>query len=619
MLELETYLQNAPKQLLSKLYSFWFAQEGGLRTNKEISDRLRSHAFDTERLEALFHRFTPLQKVLLGAIYASGDRGATSEELLFSIPETERFLFQETIEEFRRELLIAREEGQQRLFGFSDLWPDLSDLFSSSLHHVEADQFPRIDLDGFAAQHLLRLFALIREGEWRFTRDQAVAKRHQILYEEGLRFAKQIDESAVSEEFDLLINLAFHNRWITRYQEKILLTQEGEKVSRYSLYKMKHALLRGWAQWRLLPLSQLRTLLSTLSTPASPGSWSEFFWIHEGAKKTEFPREEEMNWKQLPLLLRELILLGMVQMSQNREKKVVALSLSSDSRCWCESGDFPLTPEQQGFATPDFEILLPNTTTGEHVWTLHRAATLTSDDRLMKFKLTREKVLDALKKGVKTSEIRALADWIKLPDAPSQHLEEWLSSFEKCRFSRHLLLEVRDRELRRSLLSLPVTEAWVIEELKDYGLLLRDGAEEIFAPILEQYGLTTPPWPPREEVELPKTSPVRYSPPLKGEIDNSWIDAPGKENLRLGELSPAASHFRNLDEAHRERLLRYSISNQKMLQLLLRSNGELKGRQIKMIPDKLEHNPSPTLFGTDHKGEPISISIESIANLKIPT
>ena len=160
MLSLDSFLSAASKSTLATFRTHWKLAPGSVVSSKVVEEAVRSRAFDAGRLRPLFERLTPAQRDVLCAIYGADDRGVGEEELREAFSSAERPLLDETVEEFRREMVVAR-TADGRLMGFAELWPDLSDLFRT--HDQMPDQHALCRFVRYQAEIGKIIFPLLAE------------------------------------------------------------------------------------------------------------------------------------------------------------------------------------------------------------------------------------------------------------------------------------------------------------------------------------------------------------------------------------------------------------------------------------------------------------------------
>ncbi len=624
MLSLETHLDSAPKSVLAPMRRHWNLAPGSVVSNAAVAQAVRERAFDADRIQALLERCTPAQRDVLWAVYGSGDRGLPVESLRAAFPSAERHLLDDTVEEFRRELVVARTGGGNPvLHGFSELWPDLADRFADSVPAAEKGSLAEIGYEAFAVQHLLHLFAALAKAPWKCTREGAVKQSDRREYDKSFRFGKQISprlftevvdgkiSPAMGEELALLLELSRRLGFVARDEEGIRLRARAEAAARKNCRELWTALLDAWTAARGFSAEGLRTLLRTLSTPRRARPWCKIWSLRE-----RLDADRKLRWSGLPAQLRELVVLGMVRLGTDASGSVELLGLTQCASVWCETGSLPaeLAEAMPGYATANFEVFVPITSCGEHAWTLHRAAELAADEQFLKFTLTEERLLEALRGGVDPHDVRSLAEWLKLPRGPAKTLEEWLKSFERCRLLRPLLLEVRDDALRGKLMASRALSEWISCEIDGFGLVLRDGAESAVLPILESYGLH-PRLPSEEGAPLPDEPAPESAPAAKPapEIDWSWSDPPPETALRFGEIDLSGNGFGEKTPDQRRRLLRHCAVNRLEATLWWRDQ---EGKPPKKIRVVLEDCDGDTVSGSDEKGRPVRVEIAKIANLR---
>ena len=470
---------------------------------------------------------------------------------------------------------------------------------------------------------MLHLFASLRRAPWRCTREGAIKQSDRREYDRPFRFGKQLSprlftetidgkiSPGVGEELALILDLARRRGWIVSSEEEIRLHVSGEEAARGNCRELWTALLDAWIASRWGSAAGLRVLLKTLSVPRRARPWCKIWSLRE-----RLGADGRLRWDGLPQQLRELAILGMVRLGMDRTGGVEYVGLTQSAEVWCESGALPAELETPlpGYATGNFEVFIPITSCGEHAWTLHRVAELTADEQFLKFTLTEERTLEALRDGVDPHDARTLAEWLKLPRGPARMLEEWLKSFERCRILRPLLLEIRDAALREKLMASRSLSEWIACELDNFGLMLRDGAEAAVVPILESYGLH--PRLPDPDASALSDAPLPQPPAPRPEpaADWSWSEPLPAATLRLGEIDVSGNSFADKTPDQRRRFLLYGAQNRLEVSLWWRDQEGKPAKKCRLV---LEDCDGETVAGTDEKGRQVRVEIAKIANLRV--
>jgi len=602
LINLTRYLETATRPFLSRVHGR-VRQGNGLVRNSEVLAELQAWVSDVPEIERRLEEFSPLQLRLLLAIYGSGGRGAQRDELLLSLPETERFLLEESLAEFRWGLLIARTTALPPCFlGFAELFPA---VLKRSTVHPPAITSGRISYQGFFAHHALRLLSSIQCDPWRCTRAGQPGRRHQLPFEEGLDFHRRLNAEGPAEECRLLLELLGALEWVELRGDLFQLTPAGSAaLESGDLPVIAWALQEALLQRRHLSQEWMDQVTGWLGEERDLASVAELCWIHEGPRRGELAPGAPLDWAEIPRLLREFWILGWIDLG------LVEGRPASCARCIVH----PAAQDLKPYATPDFQVLAPIQAGGPSLHALYATAHLETDDQILKFRLDRPGVLAALQGGVPPTQLQELLEWIGAPSGVRHALSEWAASFSGSCFLQPLALEVRDAALRGRLAAFPP---------EGFGFFLRAHAGAEAAAILEQFGQhparpeLTPATPTPPKIPLHEWAPAEPWPCLEAfpDFQPDKGSANGPSPIRLGDVSPSSKSFRDMDVREREKVINYCILRERAVEILLRHGDERRALvqplALSGVPaDTLRARPLPT-------GEEFDLRLSEIVNLRV--
>jgi hypothetical protein len=611
LLNLTRYLETASRPFLSRVHGR-VRQGNGLVRNSEVLAELQAWVSDLPEIERRLEEFSPLQLRLLLAIYGAGGRGAQRDELLLSLPETERFLLEEALAEFRWGLLIARTTALPPCFlGFAELFPAV--LQRSSITEPVATG-GRISYQGFFAHHALRLMSSIQCDPWRCTRAGQPGRRHQLPFEEKLDFHRRLNAEGPAEECRLLLELLGALEWVELRGDLFQLTPAGSAaLESGDLPVIAWALQETLLRRRHLSQEWMDQVTEWLHEERDLASVAELCWIHEGPRRGELAPGAPLDWAEIPRLLREFWLLGWVEFGLVDGRPATCI------RCVIH----PAAQELKPYATPDFQVLAPIQAGGPCLHALYATAHLETDDQILKFRLDRPGVLAALQGGVFPAQLQALLDWIGAPSGVRQALSEWAESFSGSCFLQPLALEISDPALRGRLAAFPPFAQLVERSVEGFGFFLHSHGGAEAAAILEQFGQypTRPELPPipatPPKIPLHEWAPAEPWPCLEAfpDFQPDKGSASGPSPIRLGDVSPSSKSFRDMDVREREKVINYCILRERPVEILLRHGGE---RRTQIQPLALSGVPADTLRARPlPSGEEFDLRLSEIVNLRV--
>ncbi|MDQ7093527.1 helicase-associated domain-containing protein [Desulfosporosinus sp. PR] len=117
---------------------------------------------------------------------------------------------------------------------------------------------------------------------------------------------------------------------------------------------------------------------------------------------------------------------------------------------------YPMSGPNTAYVQPNFEILLPRSASWHVRWELSRFAVLEQQDQMLRFRLDKTYLMNALKRGLPADEVVSALKKLStypLPENLVLTLQQWLESFGQVKFLQLSLLECSSPEQAASIAS----------------------------------------------------------------------------------------------------------------------------------------------------------------------
>lgn len=374
-------------------------------------------------------------------------------------------------------------------------------------------------------------------------------------------------------------------RWLS------LSNSEREQQLMEKWYEL-HLSEAVWLQHAALSLNML-----------APGGWVSLkAWTEQlgKLKLSDMPGDLTMAAQELEArLLVPLYACGWIQLGDNGDGELLFSIVQQEDAI------------DEIFVQEDFEIIVPPVVSLQLRWELEPFCETLSMDEVAHYRLTKDKVLEALDQG---GDVRRCLHWLEaasaigLPDPVRQALHEWAATYGKVSLSEVRLLQCNDEATADELSAHEELQPYLLERLGPLAFVVSSSGEAILVRKLQHMGLK-----PREDrrtrskredlqesaeaasgqgivypsVSLPDYEPD-YMPPA---VDALYPEITQVPQMWLKELRP-------YHESTRKQLIRKAIEYKAYLRILR------QGEETKLAPLRLEEGREKwCLLGAERGGE----------------
>lgn len=164
---------------------------------------------------------------------------------------------------------------------------------------------------------------------------------------------------------------------------------------------------------------------------------------------------------------------------------------------------------------PNFEALVPMGIPLNRLFQIELLAVRENDERLTRYRFTKDSVLAGLRAGLGTDLLEEVAGWLGFETPARRVLAEWAASYASAVFRDVFMLRVRDAARFADLEAFPQFMELVTETIPGYGFVLPRGERERARELLRVFDLL-----PGDESEASSAAGRR---PVSGEAaDAAW-------------------------------------------------------------------------------------------------
>lgn len=448
-------------------------------------------------------------------------------------------------------------------------------------------------------ESIASLSAAIDLGGARLNRDGSLNRRDRPTLREIFSHLSDLGEGAQEMALDLALDFLS--------DQGLLLRRDGALESSPDLPTWLASLddrpdfaLRWWESRERRTGGIKDWIATNLPDGADADFAARLFFRREGLL---VPGPTGRSWTQLPRLLREALVVGILERECAQGDLVFVWP-------WIDS--IHPRAERTWWCTSDLQIFLaPQSPLGHH-----RDASFLgkreSADLVSRWKLDRDKVLAAAALESWAGRIPTLLEDLAPPAAVLVQLEEWLATRRACRFESARLLRIADPLRHRQLCALDAFLSLTLETIPDWGFLIDPTQEPTIRRLLSSLGYFPP--------EDPSSAPVHpwKSPAPEPELREhrwSWPNGEMVSRTIPGSSSRyAGTGLRELDYADCMKLAEYAALTENEIEVVLKTPP---GRAMRLRPLRVDRRREPAtleaiLLST---GERRDVAIESIRKI----
>ncbi|MGL1903588.1 MAG: hypothetical protein OCC49_15740 [Fibrobacterales bacterium] len=492
------FLESSPKNFLNQIHGR-VKSGGGLVSNNKIIEEVKKWALSDDRIATILEDLTEEHKNILFYIYASGAKGIEFNRLQNSFKKFTKKELSTILDSLVWNLLIFKRKGAQPVFfGFADLFDDcFHKLEKSQLVFDTPNAKHWMDYSSFLPFHYFATIAYISQNNIKITASGDIHKKYLQSLQNRFSYSSMISETVSNDELDLILNFGYSSKHV---MDGELLLSVGKTFNAFLNISPTQQLITIINWWEELRFSKnvatAKALLETIPTEAgSLHRACERWWVFDSTRKRNYSEGTEgMSWEDLPKIIRELWVFGLIELSMD-DGKLVAIRRSALGNTWI-TGDMEgittVLGQSVPFCTQDFEILYPVQAFGKRQFILEHIATPTNDDRLLKYTLSKVRLLEGMSSSIDAQDVIALKDSLTFPDIVSNNMTDWIAESTNSEICQAYLLKVHSSSKFEELKTFPEFLEHTIETIPGYGFVLKHGQEENVRELLSHFGLTPP-------------------------------------------------------------------------------------------------------------------------------
>lgn len=151
---------------------------------------------------------------------------------------------------------------------------------------------------------------------------------------------------------------------------------------------------------------------------------------------------------------------------------------------------YPMSGPDTAYVQPNFEILLPRSASWTNRWALSQFAVLEQQDQMLKYRLDKVYLMNALKRGLAADDVLSILKNLStypLPENLVLTVQQWIESFGQVTFMRLSLLECTTPEQAASIASARKYRDYVLGLYTPTAVIVRE--VEKLRKLLEKQGI----------------------------------------------------------------------------------------------------------------------------------
>lgn len=485
MFNLNTFFDGMSKSLLRAAHAKAYGHKG-LLNNALIQSEVLSYYANKNRVEELFSKMEPWQRRCLNLVYHSGSRGLTYNELRLTVPVGKNRELQSFLLNMCREYVIWRSSSASTAvyFGFTDFLG----RFNEACEDVACNKSSYISYHNLLDWHVCVVLSYAMRKELKINSNGTIHRRSYQICADALVAAKQVSDRAAEHEVSLIFNFLIANAWLELEDSYLVPSESALDYIRKNGFRLHQDILAWWLKERFRSdRAHCARLLSELSQPKNVLDASYLMWVLDPTARM-LEKSGSIAWDYLPRPLRELWLLGLVNLQMDHGK-VAAVALSQSGLDWV-SKSIASIPDQNISCLPNYELIASTGTSPRVLFTLACLAKVENDEMFLRFTLDKESYVRGLKCALPESEIEHFKTWIKPPENVSSAIEEWNASYYGAKVQTVRLLKIEDAKVLTDLSHFPQFVEHTEEYIPGYGFILKPEKEARVFEILESFGYT---------------------------------------------------------------------------------------------------------------------------------
>ncbi|MBF0429748.1 MAG: hypothetical protein HQK83_00605 [Fibrobacteria bacterium] len=528
MLKIKDFLENSPRKHLTRLFHSMNNTKGLVQGSK-VTQACYDWATDMDRLKRSTKTLSDQEKSLLTVICLSENRGISEMEARKITESTETPVIN-ILSTFEDELLCYRRKGTVNSWHCFQENQNLLVHLLPIEEYREESSFACLDYQYYLSAHLLHFISRIQLGDIKITQKAELHRKSSSQLMNKLSNGNKLSSSLSSFEISWLYQFLVQTASVEEFKGWLQLNAKGKALPELSTNELWQQLYTWWRDTRLFGGDNFLAILSRFyQKEISIELLVQLTWFyseHPGYLSLSDTGKKVMTglcWEQLPVVLREAGLLGLIAFTIAKGK-ITHAKFNSQPMIHLQEINLPteeqtpenpgLSKQEQPISLPNFESLLPPSASPLHRFQVELIAERKNDENLTRYKFTKESVIKGFQSGLTQEAYNTLIDWLGFDINSKTIFEEWSESFNSCTFSDVLLLHIDKPERLEELNTIPQFTMLIQELIPGYGFIVPRKNKEAVIAFLHQFGL----YPGDSSLQYQRAKPV----PINNEINNQF-------------------------------------------------------------------------------------------------
>ncbi|MFC1585235.1 hypothetical protein ACFL5V_06795 [Fibrobacterota bacterium] len=497
MITLREFLEEAPRKVISRIFRKQYPNSGLVKGSRAI-ESMHAWAADGDRVRRVFAQLGNTERKIVTLVYLSENRGLSEAEFYCAFPDLKAEELSRMIHGLAREFLIYFRKNEKFTFhGFKDLMDVVID-FSSFGTTEPVPEGEWVSYRHFLSSHFIHFLSRVRLGRINITRKGEIHRRDIQALKEQFSFGKGVSSAVGKREIWMFYHFLIQEDCLLEHDTILRLSQNGIDLTNMNTVNVEHKLFKWWHKNRWCGAAAgLEKLARAFCRGIEIERLADLIWFYSGPlagtigrEKTYLDYAEGLTWEQLPGVIQELWLFGLVAFFI-RKGRINRARFHPDYanqfllKMHEENGEAPSNP----VSLPNFETLLPPRTRTSIRYKVEMTAERLNDDNMTHYRFTKASVIGGLQAGLDYQDFIQLIQWLNFDSGNRQILTEWASCYQSSTFMDALILKMEDKQRFHELVAIPQFIELVREIIPDYGFILPRQNREPVREFLHQFGL----------------------------------------------------------------------------------------------------------------------------------
>ncbi len=494
------FLTDAPKSYVIKLHRRSDPNVGLMQAAKVI-ELVYAWALENERIHSRLQEVEKQGRYLLALIYIAEDRGATEAELLSSLdgfPPSQVLML---LGKMEQELLIfTRDLEKSRVYyGFREMAQGILPAVLKELCTYGASQEGTnwISYKHFLTSHLCHFLTQVELGAVKITQSGEMHRKDLQELSQRFSFGEKLSSALPGEEVQFLLHFAVATHLVLQEDGLLHLSVEGKSLLKESRKDAWLRMAHWWTSSRLHGMAHTLKALASMA-PSEPNGmlsasrislWANVFWIYSGPqRKTYLDEKSAFTWENLPKVLQELWLLGLVDFGMAKGR-IAWIRTAPESLNLYSADQEMESSSTRPISLPNLESLVPLDSPLNLLHDLELVGQKCNDEFMGRYHFTKESVIQGLQAGLPMEEFKHTLTWLGFEAPARRTLLDWASTYASTLFMDALVLRVSDAVRFRELQEIPQFLELITEVIPNYGFVLNRQNKPQVKELLQHFGL----------------------------------------------------------------------------------------------------------------------------------